>query len=746
MIYVAFLWHHHQPMYREDVKSNENKVNYALPWVRLHCTKDYYDMVAILDDYPDIKLNFNLVPCLLEQIEEYANGIAVDKELELSLKPVSELTVEDKIYILQNFFMINWNTIINKYKRYKELLLKRGKYIQFEELSRIQSYFTDQDFLDLQVWFNLGWMDPYWQRVNVFIKNLFEKGEKFTETEKIELLKIQRDICSKIISKYKEKQDNGQIEISISPYYHPILPLIYNTNIAKFATPNIVLPTSKFNHPEDVHTQIEKSIIYYEKLFGRKPKGMWPSEGSVSEDIIPIIADLGIEWIATDEQILFNTLNMYRAGDSLHHLDILYQPYKIEKSNRTLNIIFRDRVLSDSIGFVYYNWDSKIAVDDFMARIYRINDVFSKSNPGKNCFIPIILDGENCWEYYINDGWDFLTELYSRLSSDKNIKTVTIYDYLTQNKPEICLKHLWAGSWINANFGIWIGHSEDNLAWTYLNKTRNFLMDYIEKNPDTKNSENIRKAFEEIYIAEGSDWCWWYGDEHSSANDSCFDKLFRTHLMNVYKLLNSKIPEELFIPIKSKIRRKYALIPFDFVEPTIDGKITSYFEWLSAGKYEIGYDTSAMHRVDSLISCIYYGFDLENLYIRIDFKEKEINFDEIMFKIIFLQPNDKEVYFKILNEHESESGNHKIKYSYLRKHSKDMEQEEKPLTKICVNKIVELAIPFENLETKINDNIEFVVTVIKDLYKLELERWPYNETIMLKHPTKDSFAQDWTAL
>ncbi|MEW6040287.1 MAG: glycoside hydrolase family 57 protein, partial [Elusimicrobiota bacterium] len=656
-LYLAFLWHHHQPVYRETISDiggtdKFSKINYAMPWVRLHATKDYYDTAAIVEEFSNLKLNFNLVPSLLVQLDEYASGRAFDKQLELTLKPASELTDDDKVFILHNFFMANWENMVLIHPRYGELLKKRGRHVAFSELSRIQKYFKEQDFRDLQVWFNLAWFDPYWKKNDEVINSLFSKGKNFSEEDKQIVVNKQREICGKIKTKYKELQDKGKIEVSVTPFYHPILPLIFNTDIAKIAIPNINLP-KRFSKPHDAEVQIQRAINYYENVFGKKPLGMWPSEGSVSEDIIPLIADTGIKWIATDEEILLKTITMQQPGRVYApRRELLFQPYKIEKLSGdgkiySINIIFRDRGLSDIIGFTYQKWDPVDAARDFLSKLHDIHRHFYASNPASSCFVPVILDGENCWEGYSNDGWDFLIELYKNICSDSIIETVTISDFLERQQPKTTIKHLFPGSWINANFGIWIGHYEDNLAWELLKGARETLDNFIGKYPDKQHSHEVLNAFEEIYISEGSDWCWWYGDDHTSGQDDIFDYLFRTHLSNVYKTLGEKIPDDLHIPIKGRFHKISISFPRDFIQPVIDGKMTDYFEWLPAAVYETGSKGGSMHQVETVISKFYYGFNLKNLFLRIDLNEVNNELEKYIFSILFLNPVNKVVYAKI---------------------------------------------------------------------------------------------------
>ncbi|MEK6600110.1 MAG: glycoside hydrolase family 57, partial [Deltaproteobacteria bacterium] len=320
---IAFLWHMHQPLYKDPFTGE-----YILPWVRLHGTKDYYDMVAILERFPSLHQTFNIVPSLIEQINDYTDGAASDRFLSLTLKPAADLTRDDKRFIIRNFFLANWEHMIKPLPGYWELLKKRGFYHDEGEMDNALRYFSLQDFLDLQVLFNLAWIDPVIRENDGFLKGLAEKGRGFTEEEKGILAAKQKDIIKQILPKYREMEEKEIIEVTTSPYYHPILPLLCDSYSAKVAMPGIELPQKRFVCAEDAEYQVKSGIKLHEKTFGRKPKGMWPSEGSVSEAIIPIIANEGINWIATDEEILANSLKTAIRRDSKGHCldpEILYK-------------------------------------------------------------------------------------------------------------------------------------------------------------------------------------------------------------------------------------------------------------------------------------------------------------------------------------------------------------------------------------------------------------------------------------
>lgn len=729
-VYLAFLWHQHQPIYKNPLNNT-----YELPWVRLHATKDYYDMVAILEDYPRVKANINLVPSLLVQLDEYSKGIAKDKFLDLTLKPVLELSDDEKVFILMNFFMANWETMVFPYNRYYQLLEKRGKQTSEADIRRILNYFKNEDIRDLQVWFNLSWFDPYWRQQDEFINYLYVKGRDFTEDEKHKLIDKQLEICGKIVSKHKEMQDKGQIEVSVTPFYHPILPLLCDTNNALDATPNIVLPKKRFSHREDAVWQVQSAIEYYEKLFGRKPTGMWPSEGSVCDEVVKIVSDNGIRWIATDEAILSGSYR--RACENRRSL---FRPYNVTVDGKHTNIIFRDHGLSDSIGFVYSKWNPDDAVRDFMTKIKNIGSYASEEY--EHPLVSVILDGENCWEYYRNDGRDFLSKLYAALNNDNEIETVTITDYLNRFPPKDTLTHLMAGSWINGNFGIWIGHNEDNTSWQYVGQTRDFIVEYTKQHPDFVGSELEKKVWQILYAAEGSDWNWWYGDDHSSGNDGMFDLLFRKHLMAIYSLLNEKIPDYLHKAIKGQqhmanSRSGNFIMPTSLITPVIDGEITNFFEWKRAGLYIVGQTGGSMHQVASTIKSFNFGFDLENIYfaleLNIEQKSKEI--ENFSFNVNFLEPVKTKVSFKFDIEHNITG------FDVYYEGGK--EKKSLPTDNIKFKSIIELKIPLEVLGfPQAYNNMEFTLSVDKD--SMEVERWPYQSSVILPKPVKNFNVLSWT--
>src|ERR1700691_98843 len=397
---------------------------------------------------------------------------------------------------------------------------------------------------------------------------------------------------------------SGQIEISTTPYYHPILPLLCDSNIASVSHPGVPLPPA-FRYPEDALKQLQMARQYVEREFGVAPVGLWPSEGSVSDATFGLAAEVGYRWAASDSGVLGRTL-----GRTIG-VDAIYRPYRWEHSRGQLGVVFRDHFLSDLIGFVYSGMDAGQAARDFLHRIRE--NCRGILAGGRDALLRIILDGENAWEYYDRNGRPFLRYLYALISQDAQMSAVPVSDALSKMDPEP-LSHVFPGSWINANFDVWIGAEEDNQAWSQLLRARET---YAAAGNVPEDRRNL--AYEEILIAEGSDWCWWYGPEHDSANRVEFDQLYRSHLANVYRFLNLSPPEELSRPILRVAVSAVHIPPSGPIQPTIDGEVTSYFEWLGAGLYRVDERSGSMHGKKFLVREVYYGSDGKNLYLRVDF-------------------------------------------------------------------------------------------------------------------------------
>ncbi len=682
---VGFLWHMHQPYYKDPVSGT-----YLMPWVRLHAVRGYYDMIALLEDYPGIRCTFNLVPSLLAQIMDYTDNGSRDTDFHLSQKSPSDFTLDERKQLLTRFFMCHQQTMIAPFPRFNDLYEKRGAIRNPRQLESVAKKFTHQDILDLQVLFNLTWMG-FTARKDKRIRDLISKGRSFSESDKRFLLDFQIDIMKEIIPLYRKAQAEGRIEITASPFYHPIGPLVMNVGHAlrSLDTP---LPTEVFSHPQDLRVQISKAVSLHEQLFGKPPKGMWPSEGSVCPEMIELLADNGIEWSASDEDILFASLRQSRTGTRL------YRPYRATSGTSGVSMFFRDRPLSDHIGFVYAKNPPGQAAENFTNHLRNIH----KGSRGYtfNPFVSIILDGENPWEYYPDSGEEFLRALYSNLLSTPGVQTSLFGEYLKDNPAGDTVGNLYSGSWINHNFAIWIGHEEDRKAWEYLARTRNYV--------ESKGSSANPLAWEEIYIAEGSDWFWWYGDEFTSENDEQFDRLFRLHLANCYTLHGDTAPSELSKSIITPHDIIPGKIPSGFVHPIIDGKVSHFYEWLKAGYYAAAGSSTSMYRQQRILSHLYFGFDAEHLYMRMDFFNTS---GDLTVQMDIVSPEQLRLQIA--------PADRIMTLSSVKNNRLELKTE---LTSVAFEHVLEFGIPFTLLSASAGQRIRFSVSLA--LKGLEVERHP----------------------
>ncbi len=607
---VVVLWHQHQPFYKDLVAGQ-----YRLPWTRLHALKDYYGMVKLLEEFPGVHQTFNLVPSLIAQIQDYAAGTAQDPFLEVAAKPAKDLTQEERRFALQYLFQANPVNLIGRYPRYRELWQKfRGA---GDSPERAEKYFVAQDFTDLQVLSQLAWFDEYFLE-EPDVKALVRKGRHYSLEDQRFVIARERELIARVLPVHAEAVKKGAIEISTSPFYHPILPLVCDTQAGAVSAPGLPLPQNRYRHPEDAREQLQRGLDLHEKVFGVRPRGVWPSEGSVSEEALAIAHRLGVEWMATDEGVLGRSLGLSFARDGHGQLNSdlahrLYTLYRYESGETKMSLIFRDHTLSDLVGFVYSGMPPQEAADNLIRKIKESAQPVLAH--GQDALVPIILDGENAWEYYPRSGREFLRRFYGALEKDSGMEAVTVSEAIARHKNVGYLNSLVPGSWIGANFNVWIGAPEDNKAWDYLYHARNFYAQAAA----TAKEEQRKLAFEEILIAEGSDWNWWYGPEHHSANDRDFDELYRKHLSNVYQALGRKPPDYLAQPITGGLVRPSFTPQSAYIHPRVTGDMVRYFEWMGAACYTADRRSSAMHGKQFLLDAVYAGIDEQYVYGRLDF-------------------------------------------------------------------------------------------------------------------------------
>ncbi len=612
-IHLLFLWHMHQPYYKDLVTGE-----YRLPWVRLHALKDYYGMVKLLDEFPGLHQTFNLVPCLIQQLQEYVAGTARDPFLQAAARPAAEMSLAERAFAIQYLFQANADNMIGRYPRYRELW--HQFHARPQDAPASARRMGPDDITDLQVLSQIAWMDEFFLD-DPDIRELISKGRGYSLDDQQRVIAMQQALLAKVLPAYTAAGKRGAIEISTSPFYHPILPLVCDTNMGAVSHGGLALPAHRFSHPEDAREQIERGLALHEQVFGARPRGMWPSEGSVSDEALTIAHEQGVKWMATDEGVLGRSLGTAFQRDSGGRLadrdaEQLYQIYRWQQGPAEMNVVFRDHSLSDLIGFVYSGVPAKEAAEDFLSRVKQAAEPVLRK--GKTAVVPVILDGENAWEFYPQSGREFLRRLYDGIQKDTSIAALTVSEAMEREPAPQKLGAILPGSWINANFDVWIGAPEDNAAWDQLSAAR----DFFAKNAAKVASEQKALAHEELLIAEGSDWNWWYGPEHHSANDRDFDELYRKHLSNVYLALGGTAPDVLAQPISGAHAKPQFTPQTTYIHPAIDGRNVGYFEWLGAASHAADRHSSAMHGRLFLLDTGYAGIDEEYLYCRVDFIER----------------------------------------------------------------------------------------------------------------------------
>ncbi len=601
---IAFYWHMHQPVYQLSPTGD-----FLMPWVRLHAVKDYLDMALWAKKFDKLKLNFNFVPVLINAIINYGENEAHDIHSRLTITPQDELTNEDKIFILNNFFDANYQTMIlanPEYHRLYQIVQSSG--------TEDTSIFSNQEYADLMALFNLAWIDPSFKTSNSELKKLVKKGKNYTLEDRIAIIQIQRDIIKKIIPTIRKLIEKNKIEITTSPYYHPILPILLDyKNIKKNSSPANDLQDLKTDL--DAKMQTKMALDRIEEVFGKRPRGVWPSEQCVSAKTLEMLSSLGVEWSLSDEGILANSINFEFEHDFKGYIKEPYhllKTYKYKTSTSDLKMVFRESTIPNLIGFEYQNHNPIATANDLYDRIKVLQSKIL-SSPDNEHLLTIALDGENCWENYLEDGASFLKTLYTLITEDDSLETVLLSDYLEKTKEDKLLPKIASGSWINRNFKLWIDEPVKDIAWTYLKRVRQDFANFVKREPLNPNIELARR---ELFICEGSDWFWWYGEPNDSGRDNIFDFLFRTHLKNVYRYLDLDTPKYLDDPLSDISTSKPSKYPKSLITPNINGKnvVDEDDEWNNAGHIEI--PDGPVLRESKLFDKIRFGNDQNNFYLK----------------------------------------------------------------------------------------------------------------------------------
>ncbi len=506
---LVFVWHMHQPRYA-DPKTGR----IVVPWVRLHACSGYLDMARMFERHPDVRATVNFVPSLVQQIEEMLAGKKDDLEL-LSERPADTLDADEQKALIGRSFSVNYRAI-----------QARPRFLALQGKKQAHEPFHIPDLRDLSCLFALGWLGFAAHEDDPEIRKLDRKGHDYTEQDKAYLLGAIRDAAGKVLPSWRALAAEGRVEIATSPFYHPIIPLLLDTDVARASLPHDPLP-ERFSAPEDAREQIERAIAAHERAFGQKPRGMWPPEGSLSSAAVALYKSCGVEWLCGD---------VHTLARSIPHPEV--NPHARLHLHRGVSLGFRDQDISDRIGFRYANMPESAAVDDFVSAVKHL---------GQNDGVAFVfLDGENPWETYSHRGEPFLETLYQRLALEqkgRRIATKTMSEVVASRGPGTPLEDLWPGSWISAAYRIWIGDGAKNRAWNALRGAHERIEAAwtLHGPADTR----VVKAREHLLVAEGSDWFWWYGEPNSSAEDPLYDELFRGHLREAYLALGETPPPEI---------------------------------------------------------------------------------------------------------------------------------------------------------------------------------------------------------
>jgi alpha-amylase/alpha-mannosidase (GH57 family) len=708
---LAILWHMHQPFYK-----NPQSGNFDLPWLRLHALKDYFGMAHLLEEFPGLRLTFNLVPSLLAGLDLYQAGVS-DPFQEAFRKPAEALSREESDFLVQHFFAIQHENHIKPFRRFEALYQKKMARLAQTTAPDWRQVFSSVELRDLQVWFQLSYFDEFYKTGDARVMALIAQGQYFSEKDKETVSAVENEIMRRIVPEYRKLQDSGQAELCTSPFYHPIMPLLLDPQLGRKANPGLPAYDLEFDWEEDVRAQLSAALDLMENTFGRRPQGFWPSEGGVSERVIQIMGQMGIAWTASDEHVLSRSLPHELERNSRFEItvpELLYQPYSLPAS--PVRIFFRDQLLSDLIGFYYQKFSAADAADDLYRRI---KDIARAAPEGLT--IPIILDGENAWEFYPRSGRDFLRAFYRRLSEDDGIETVTFSQAVEGPCRE--LAKLNAGSWINANFDIWIGDREDQRAWELLKQAR----DAFTAAKDGLDWEQVKAIEELLHICQGSDWFWWYGRENYTPDIVVFDNLFRQNLIRIHQILKQQVPDALNRPIAGAVHagRLNIVQPRDYLEVRVDGRISDFFEWQDAGRIDILSYGGAMNIANPIVKTLYFGFDREHLLLRIDSKKDALTYFENGFSLRVLL----------------RAGQSRQQVNFVKKDATVVFEDPSGNAQGAVGNIIELRLPFVPLDIHEGSAVE--LNLEWSFKGQPFQSIPAGEPIKIIVPGDKAYAANW---
>jgi alpha-amylase/alpha-mannosidase (GH57 family) len=529
---VVLCWHMHQPEYRDQRTGTVH-----LPWTYLHATKDYVDMAAHLEAVPGARAVVNFSPILLEQLEEYVvqiraylegHGVIRDPLLAELAEPALPGNSQARLRMMQECLRANRERMIDRFEPYQRLAAMA---VWYEAHPASLIYASNQFLADLLVWYHLSWMAESVRRTDSRIARLQEKAQNFSLHDRRELLLIVLEQIQSVVPRYRELAARGQVELSMSPYAHPIVPLLLDMNSAREAMPGVHLPVTT-DYPGGEQRSLwhlQRGVATFEKYFGQKPVGLWPSEGGISQRALELFDREGFRWIASGGGVLNNSHDLQSKSCS-------HRVYRF--GTASVDCFFRDDGLSDLIGFNYSDWHADDAVANLIGHMENIARVCPDRD---DCLITIILDGENAWEYYPENGYYFLNQLYRHLAQHPGLRMTTFQEFLADGTHRPAHEEkIVAGSWVYGTFSTWIGDADKNRGWEVLVEAKRSFDEQLASG--TLTAQEIAAAERQLAICEGSDWFWWFGDYNPSMTVNQFDQLYRMHLANLYQLLNIEAP------------------------------------------------------------------------------------------------------------------------------------------------------------------------------------------------------------
>ncbi len=543
---IVLCWHMHQPYYIDPFSDK-----YILPWTYLHAIKDYVDMAWYLENIEGACAVVNFTPTLIEQIEDYAVDIGrftalwskrrVKKNPDLkdpllnALVTSKTLPAEAAVEVIHACLKANQQRLIDRYEPYARLaefarwVVKNPEYLEY-----IRPTFIS----DLVVWYHIAWFGETVKRHSRLLNKLITKKCDFSYRDRFRLLKLIGKTVRRLMPRYKKLHLQGKVELSVTPYGHPIMPLLLDMNSAREAWPEANLP-EQTHYPggyERSQWHIKHGLAVFKKSFGFTPEGCWPAEGAVCDQSLELLHASGFKWIATGEGVLKNSA-AHQQNESLEAEYCVHNKFQFRGG---INCFFRDDGLSDEIGFTYSDWHGDDAVANL---VHHLKNIKGAQHNLSNSVVSIVLDGENAWEYYPDNGFHFLSALYKELGANPEFELTTFSRSVNEVALALPLEHVVAGSWVYGTFSTWIGGHDKNLAWDLLREAKQVFDHWL--NTSNANAARVNKVQHQLAICEESDWFWWFGDDNPAGSVRDFDLLYRKQLSYLYYLMNQTVPDNL---------------------------------------------------------------------------------------------------------------------------------------------------------------------------------------------------------